>query len=411
MQFGDMPNVVKGALFIWLICIFILALYNLFRSMQVKQTRYVVITVIVLVAEYFLLQITSDILHRNTEMEQNGLCHTFGHLNIIWWIVLIAGITIISIMLVSFFRRWKAENITPMSVKDSIDMLHAGLCYWEDGGRIILSNKRMDEICLAVSGEMLLNGEKFYASLETECIAMPDGTRQYFFHNMVEFEDKQIHELIATDVTELYKKNELLEQETKILQKMNESLRRYNQNIEETVRKQEILDTKVYIHDEMNRLMLVTTAMTENAVPEEEFESVLSLWRNNAVLLGNEAEKNGADIGTAEIEKLADLLGINVIWAGKSLYEISKSYQEILATVIREAIANAVKHAEAKNIKIDMDKTDRGLTVVISNDGKKPSHDVKFGGGLSNIRRMIEAKKGSLEVVVKGQFTLNIVLP
>ena len=75
----------------------------------------------------------------------------------------------------------------------------------------------MDEICLSISGEMLLNGDKFYKSIESECMPMPDGTIKYFFHNLVEFEDKQIHELIAADVTELYKKNQLLEQETAAL--------------------------------------------------------------------------------------------------------------------------------------------------------------------------------------------------
>ena len=43
----------------------------------------------------------------------------------------------------------------------------------------------MDEICLSISGEMLLNGDKFYKSIESECMPMPDGTIKYFFHNLV----------------------------------------------------------------------------------------------------------------------------------------------------------------------------------------------------------------------------------
>ena len=204
MQFGDMPDVVRGFLFIWLIGIFILGLCNLFHSVQIKQRRHIVISVVLLAIEYFLLQIISDILHRHAEKENVGLSYTLGRIHVTWWIALIAGTMVISITLASFLRHWKEEHITPMSVKDSIDMLDAGLCYWEDGGRIILSNKKMDEICLALSGEMLLNGEKFYNYLMSECIPMPDGTIKYFFHNPVEFEDKQIHELIAADVTESF---------------------------------------------------------------------------------------------------------------------------------------------------------------------------------------------------------------
>ena len=193
MQFGNIPDVARGFVFIWLICIFILGLCNLFHAIQIKQSRHIVISAVLLGAEYFLLQIISDILHRHTERENVGLSYILGRIDVIWWSALIAGIMVISITLASFFKHWKEDHITPMSVKDSIDMLHAGLCYWEDGGRMILSNKKMDEICLAISGEMLLNGEKFYKCIESECMPMPDGTIKYFFHNLVEFEDKQIH--------------------------------------------------------------------------------------------------------------------------------------------------------------------------------------------------------------------------
>ena len=406
MQFGDMPDVVRGFLFIWLIGIFILGLCNLFHSVQIKQRRHIVISVVLLAIEYFLLQIISDILHRHAEKENIGLSYTLGRIHVTWWIALIAGTMVISITLASFFRHWKEEHITPMSVKDSIDMLDAGLCYWEDGGRIILSNKKMDEICLALSGEMLLNGEKFYNYLMSECIPMPDGTIKYFFHNPVEFEDKQIHELIAADVTELYKKNELLEQETISLQKMNESLRRYNQNIEETVRKQEILDAKVYIHDEMNRLMLVTTANAETPTTEEDFKEILTLWRNNAILLGTESNQSRVNTDITEVNQLAELLGIQLGWQGEQPWTVPDSIREVFIMVAREAIANAVKHAEAKNITIAIHKNDEKLFIEISNDGKLPTGKISLGGGLTNIKRMVEEKKGQFKVEVNEQFNM-----
>jgi len=411
MRFLEVSDPVNGIMFLWLIGIFVLGLYNLFHAIRVKQTIHIVISAFILVLEYLLLQMISELLHGKTEFNSTSLSQLFGRIHIGWWCLGIATIMGISIRLAAFFKHWKEEHITPMSVKDSIDKLHAGLCYWEEGGRIILSNKMMDEICLAVSGELLLNGQKFFESIEEECVSLPDGTIKYFFHNLVEFDDKQIHELIAADVTELYKKNMLLEQETLNLQKMNESLRRYNQNIEEVVRKQEILDAKVYIHDEMNRLMLVTTAMTETALPEEEFESVLTLWRNNAVLLGNEAEKNETDIDISEIDRLADLLGIHILWTGKQLVEIPKKYRELLVVSVREAIANAVKHAQAEHIAVDMNMVEQKLIIAISNDGKRPTGKVNEGGGLSNIRRMVEEHNGTMKAFAKEQFELQINLP
>ena len=404
MQFGAMPDAARGFVFIWLICIFILGLCNLYHSIQVKQTRHIVISAVLLVAEYLLLQVAADILHRRLGMESVGLSYRLGCIHVIWWVALIAGIMLVSITLASFFMHWKEEHITPMSVKDSIDRLHAGLCYWEDGGRMILSNKKMDEICLAISGETLLNGEQFYKCIESECMPMPDGTRKYFFHNLVEFEDKQIHELVAADVTELYKKNELLEQETISLQKMNESLRRYNQNIEETVRKQEILDAKVYIHDEMNRLMLVTTANAETPMPEEDFKEILTLWRNNAILLGAESDKIRINADITEVNQLAELLGIQLTWQGEKPESMPDSIREVFVMVAREAIANAMKHAGAKNITIGIHKKGEKLTIRISNDGKLPIGEMSMGGGLSNIKRMVEAQDGQLILERNEQF-------
>ena len=159
----------------------------------------------------------------------------------------------------------------------------------------------------------------------------------------MEFEDKQIQELIAVDVTELYKKNELLEQETVSLQKMNESLRKYNQNIVETVRKQEILDAKVYIHDEMNRLMLVTTSNAEMPMAEEEFREILTLWRNNAILLGGESEKAKDNTDISEVNQLAELLGIQLTWQGEAPGVMPGSIRKVFIMVARETIANAVQ--------------------------------------------------------------------
>lgn len=408
MCLNDMSDMTRGFLFVWMICIFTLGLYNLIRSVQLKQTMHITISAGLLIAEYFLLQAASDVLHRHAGAKSVAYSDIFGQMHVVWWILILSGMSVISITLASFFHHWKEEHITPMSVKDSIDMLHAGLCYWEEGGRIILSNQKMDEICLAISGEMLLNGEKFHDCIEAERITMPDGTIKQFYHNLVEFEDKRIHELIAADVTELYKKNELLEQETVSLRKMNESLRRYNQNIEETVRKQEILDAKVYIHDEMNRLMLVTTANTEIPMSEEEYKEILTLWRNNAILLGNESGKNGVNADVSEINRLAELLGVHLKWEGEALRNVPASVREVLNMVAREAIANAVKHADAKNITIGIRKQDEKMMIDITNDGKLPDKKIVPGGGLTNIKRMVEANKGHLEVEVNEAFHMRL---
>lgn len=410
-RFYDLSGTLRGFFCVWVIMVFILGIWNAMRAVQMKKKLHICISSTLLLTIYFILQVISDIAHRQEGNRSAQISRLLGEISVVWWVIFIGIITIISINMASFFRKWKEDHITQMSVKDSIDRLHAGLCYWEDGGRIILSNKYMDEICLMITGEILLNGENFYRTIDSECMSLPDGSIKLFLHTLVDFNDKKIHELIAADVTELYKKNEMLEQKTKNLQKMNESLKRYNQSMEEIVRKQEILDAKMYIHDEMNRLMLLTTAATETLLEEEEFRRTLTLWRNNAILLGSDAEKNKESLDVSEIDKLAKLLGINLCWIGEFPQNISADLRELFVAAVREAIANAVKHAGAKLVTVKVTKESDNMTVVISNDGIMPQGNINVGGGLTNIQRMIEAKRGTFRIEFSEQFSMILSIP
>ncbi|MGN1197876.1 MAG: hypothetical protein ACI4TA_09760, partial [Acetatifactor sp.] len=171
-------------------------------------------------------------------------------------------------------------------------------------------------------------------------------------------------------------------------------------------RKQEILDAKVYIHDEMNRLMLVTTSNAEMPMAEEEFREILTLWRNNAILLGGESEKAKDNTDISEVNQLAELLGIRLTWQGEAPGVMPGSIRKVFIMVAREAIANAVKHAEAKNITIGIHKKDAKQLIEISNDGKLPEGKITLGGGLSNIKRMVEEKRGQFRVEAKEQFSM-----
>ncbi|MBP3352144.1 MAG: hypothetical protein J6L65_07075 [Lachnospiraceae bacterium] len=408
MDFCTLSDTTQGVFCVCMIGIFVLGLCNLFRSIQVKRRKYIFISIAILLIDYMALQVIGDSISHYPLEPSAWLSNRLVNINAIWWIIFLLILLGISITLASFFKHWKEEHITPMSVKDSIDLLHAGLCYWEEGGRIVLSNKRMDEICLAVTGEALLNGDSFYEAIQEDWMTLPDGSITSFVHNIVDFDDKKIHELVATDVTELYKKKEMLEQQTIVLQKMNENLRKYNQDIDEIIRKQEILDTKVYIHDEMNRLMLVTTAATEGTLPEEEFCSILTLWRNNAILLGTESDKTKVNADITEVNQLAELLGIQIKWQGEQPGIMPDYIREVFIMVAGETIANAVKHAEAKNITIRIHKKKGKLLIEISNDGKLPVGEITLGGGLSNIKRMVEEKKGQFRVEVNEHF--NVIL-
>jgi len=66
-----------------------------------------------------------------------------------------------------------------------------------------------------------------------------------------------------------------------------------------------------------------------------------------------------------------------------------------LYRIVQEGIQNAVKHAEAKKIKITFFDTESDLNISIKDDGKGFSFDKsKMGNGLENMKSRIEGLNG-----------------
>lgn len=411
MRFFELSESMFGLFFTWALVIFVLCAWNFLNSFRQKRKKYIWLSAAVFFITYIVIQIMLDIKYMREGKKSTVIADFMGYLPVESWAVYIALCMIASVIITVYYMHWKKENITVMSIKDSIDTLQAGLCYWKDGGQVILSNRKMNDLCFDITGEALLNGELFFEAIDKECIEMSDGTIRSFKHKILDYKDGHIHELVATDVTEIYKKNEMYARETEALRKMNESLRRYNHDIEEIVRMQEILQAKMYIHDEMNKLMLYTSVKTDSYVNDEEFESIMTVWRNNAMLLGNEAVHHDADTDMASIYEIAKMLAINVKLSGDSMQLLSENNRKILIIASREAIANAVKHAAAKELTINISTDNDMEKITISNDGDIPNHDIREGGGLSNIRMMVEGAGGELAVYTDERFNIVLSFP
>jgi signal transduction histidine kinase len=79
--------------------------------------------------------------------------------------------------------------------------------------------------------------------------------------------------------------------------------------------------------------------------------------------------------------------------------------------VAAESLANALKHAQASRIDIDVQKRDDALVVRVLDDGRGGvSED---GGGLHGLRQRVEALDGSLRIASPegGPTVIEAVLP
>ena len=265
----------------------------------------------------------------------------------------------------------------------------------------------MNRLCLAITHDPLLNGNQF-------CDAAGIGIRKVgdkrwrFTRRDIVVAGEHLHEMIASDITTEYIKTQALENDKAELFQMNRKLREYTLCIDDTVRRQEILQAKVNIHDEMNRLMLSTMAAESgnSAVPDQ----IFSLWEKNALLLCMEANENG-NIRRSGIEKLADALKIRLIWQSELPACLSEQQQNLFYSAAREAIANAAKHAHAETMEIFFEESDLFCLCSFTNDGQIRTGEVQFTGGLANLSVLAKRQDAYVSAIISEKFTLSLRFP
>jgi two-component system, NarL family, sensor kinase len=95
---------------------------------------------------------------------------------------------------------------------------------------------------------------------------------------------------------------------------------------------------------------------------------------------------------------------------------IEKSVEIILYRIIQELTNNAIKHAEAKNIFIQLTKHERGITLTVEDDGIGFNTAVlakNNGAGLKNVQYRVDYLKGllSIESALENGTSVNVEIP
>ncbi len=383
--------------------------------------------------------------------------------------VILACATVVAVVTTIRNVRFHRMHITPLSIQESFEKLTEGLCYYRAGGQCILVNGRMQQISRELMGHALLNGEEFAEFVFTrneeahtgKIITLQDGRVKEFSECKVIFEKEEATELVAADVTDLFEKTKRLQAENERLRAFQKSLLELHAAQMDTVRREEILKAKMSIHDEMNRLLLSTRNAMQSKDSSEKQKAVMA-WKNNALLLCREAQS------AASVKEAMSDLGVVAASLGITLdmqeapHIVGENALGLFVLATREAMVNAVKHADAKELIIHIaeatsqtegvgqetsaqteengkretptqieeggnkesvngntDKvsnaSDRNLRnfwiITYENDGKAPAGPVQETGGLANLRQKLGQAGGSMEVEAQPHFRLTVRFP
>ena len=307
------------------------------------------------------------------------------------------------------------KHITAASVKEAVDKLPAGLLIYARDGVVLLNNNVMEGLSEQLTGHTVLNGEQFWNFLreksdnrtesakETVIVKMPDTT-VWSFHRA---QNKPgLTQIDAFDCTEQYGYNERLEANNQNIKQMNDKLRAYGEHVDEVVRQEENLSTKIRIHDALGRMLLSESrylALDAGTYPEE----LIREWKQTLTVLLDEGElENSAEASLRELEMAARFLNMELKINGT----IPKSVhlQHLLISGARECLTNAARHAGADCLSIRIVYGPGVVEFYYTNNGTQPTGPVKEGGGLSSLRKLVERENGQLLITTTPQFIVCI---
>ena len=392
------------ALFTLIVC-----LLNIFSTvLSISKKRYIfsIFSIFLLVLTYFMWQVIFDL----TLSEKNGtmtlITQKLVSVGWIFWFIAIIILTFLSVLLFFDNVNYEKNFITPGAIKMFLDNIPCGICCYKDNGKILFSNICINNLCVALTDMPLLNGNQFYESLK-DSIMCVDGKMWQFAHYNIVWGREHLEQIIASDITTEYAKTEALKKDKTELSRLNSELQEYTLRIDDIVHHQEILKAKVNIHDEMNKLMLSTMVADYNDVSA--LDDIFKLWQKNALLLfleTDEEKKKTLD----NIKDLAKALKINF-----SVQTIPDFFDEnqkcLLYSTAQEALANAAKHAKAKQMTVTFSVLNDEIWCNFTNDGIMPSKEIAFSGGLKNLVHFAKEQNAKIDVKVDNLFTLSLIFP
>ena len=409
--FIELPILLQNTFCLWALLICFGGIADTMLLLRQKRFMLCALAALVFISAYFLLHVIRE----GTELRLKGQGVQLAiHLLNLPFLLFIFWLIVVSIVYICFYvniEKWKKTHITSASIKESIDLMPAGICYYLDNGMCVLVNHRMNDICFSLMGRFLQDGTSFYESVkDKEIYALSDGTAVSFRHRILNGRGMHLHELIADDITELYKKTEELRLNNEKAGELATKIKAYGEMIEDVVRSQEILQAKVNIHDEMNRMILETKKTAVNDSDEKERCAVLKMWRTQAIMLCRKAGFGKSKNVVSDLNTLASAVGISIVWDGMPVTD-SVQTLTLFLSITREAMANALKHADAKKLSISVRENDNTLSAIFTNDGIQPAVPISETGGLRTVRERVEKIGGQMNIDISRGFALIITIP
>lgn len=401
---------------IFAICMVLLAisLRLMIELMDMRpKSKSFLLSVAVVLVNFFLTQFLAEL-----GSKRMLAARAFLNISVLGFAASLFGIAALQIIIYIKIRRMRMQGIGKNSIKESMDNLPDGLCFSKLDGTPALVNRQMQMISYEVFGKHLIN-DLTCARLAREC-KVSDTTQilqkdplvigacgKIWLYQIIEDKEKKYRETIAYNITEEWSVLGEIKKKNKEIKAANKRLKDYQDTALEYTRQKEILRSKIEIHDKIAQsLIYFRHYLDKKDKNEDERKRLVQLWNESLLVLDEGEDEEVKDALWTKLYETAKSIGVDIELTG-ALPKDENDLKTFIG-IVHEALNNAIRHAEAKNVWIDINEDGLRINLTIKNDGHKPSSEIKEKGGLKNIRARLKIYDGKMSIDTSEVFTLRI---
>ena len=172
------------------------------------------------------------------------------------------------------------------------------------------------------------------------------------------------------------------------------------------IREQENLNLKMKIHDDIGTSLITISKIMDEGI-NEDIETQLTLLQNAVSYFSGRPH---IITGTFEdVQRKAAEIKVKLFLDG--YIPQNDVLEKLIVSAAGECVTNCVHHAHGSQVNVKITEQNNFYKVVITNNGTAPKEKIVEGGGLSALRKSIEAIGGEMYISHSPAFALILNLP